>query len=452
MLTSLQTAISGMRANGTYISVIADNIANMNTVGFKKTTLTFGDILSSSITGVSGSAQVGRGVLVQKVSPLFTQGPLETTENSLDLAVDGNGFFIVKDNGAQYYTRSGKFDIDNQGYIVSASGLRLQGYLADDTGRITGQTGDLRISATQTPSRMTTSAMNFVNLDGNAEIYDQADPNRQFNIIDSNSDGTPDKVTNYNFSSTIRVYDSQGGANHVTLYYVKTAVNTWQVHYVYDRPPDPTDTTVFPGGWPGGLTEAANGPSTLVFDEWGALASVDGDTSKVGTVIPQFNFGGGVVGGTPPGPVGIQGISFDHSRNMQHKSDFAVLDNDQDGYSSGSLERLIIAGNGEMTGIFSNGQARFIGQVALAKFIAPTELLKIGWNLYTESTKSGQPVVSYPSTSGLGDVVANTVELSNVDLAQEFVNLITAQRGFQANSRIVTTTDELMAEVVNLKR
>jgi len=424
MLTSLQTAISGMKSNGTFISVIADNIANMNTVGFKKTTLTFGDILSASITGVSGSAQIGRGALVQKVSPLFTQGPLETTENSLDMAIDGNGFFIVRDTGASYYTRSGRFDIDNEGYIVNASGLRLQGYLADATGRITGQTGDLQLLATQTPSRMTSRAMYFVNLNGYEEI--QTAP---FDIVGANND----EVVNYSHSATMRVYDSQGGAHHVTIYYTKVADNTWDIRYVYEDVLNPGQLMQAEDS--GALGSPA--VNTLYFDEFGALVSVTGNP-------PQFYFGTNV---SQP-----QAITFDHSRNMQHKSPFAQLDNDQDGYASGSLERLIVSGNGEMTGIFSNGQARFIGQVALAKFIAPTELLKIGWNLYSESNKSGQPIVSAPATSGLGDVVSNTVELSNVDLAQEFVNLITAQRGFQANSRIVTTTDELLAEVVNLKR
>ena len=427
MLTSLQTAVSGMRANGTYISAIADNIANMNTFGFKKTTLTFGDILSASMVGVSGSAQIGRGALVQKAAPLFTQGPLETTENGLDLAIDGNGFFIVKKGDASYYTRSGRFDIDQEGYIINASGLRLQGFLADATGKITGQTGDLQLLATQTPSRATTEAMIFVNLDGYAvENNPVTDP---FGIIGANND----QVVNYHYSAPIRVYDTQGGGHHITLYYNKIAPNTWNVHYVYEDPLNP-----------GQLIQAEDSSAlgspavtTLTFDTHGALVSVAG-------ADPQFYFGNSIV--VP------QAIAFDHTRNMQHKSDFAVLDNNQDGYASGSLDRLVISNGGEMTGIFSNGQARFVGQVALAKFIAPTELLKIGWNLYTESSKSGQPIVSAPTTSGLGDVFSNTIELSNVDLADEFVKLITAQRGFQANSRIITTTDELLAEVVNLKR
>ncbi|MBE0602747.1 MAG: flagellar hook-basal body complex protein, partial [Deltaproteobacteria bacterium] len=233
---------------------------------------------------------------------------------------------------------------------------------------------------------------------------------------------------NYNSSSTLTMYDSQGGGHQVTVYYAKTDVNEWDVHYVYEDPANPGD-----------LLEATNSPSTLVFDTAGSL-----DTASSTITDPTFTFGTGVTG--------PQTIAFEHTGTMQYASEFAVLAIDQDGYASGALESLTISDDGRMTGIFSNGQTRLIGQIALAKFIAPTELVKLGGNLYGESSGSGQPIVSSPGTSGLGDIASNTLELSNVDLAQEFVNMITAQRGFQANSRIITTTDELMAEVVNLKR
>lgn len=416
MLTSMQTAISGMNANGTDLSVIADNIANMNTVGYKKSTVAFGDVLSQSITGVAGSAQVGRGVYVQEVSPLFTQGSLETSENSLDMAIDGDGFFIVNDNGATYYTRAGNFSIDQDGYIVNSSNLRLQGYLADASGDLTGTTGDLQLIATQSPANITTDAAVSVNLNATDDVQTAA-----FDI----STGTAE---NYNSSTTLTMYDSQGGGHQVTVYYAKADVNEWDVHYVYEDP-----------ATPGTLIEATNSPSTLVFDTAGAL-----DAAASTITNPVFTFGTGVTG--------PQTIAFEHTGTMQYASEFAVLAIDQDGYASGALESLTISDDGEMTGIFSNGQTRLIGQIALAKFIAPTELVKLGGNLYGESSDSGQPIVSAPGTSGLGDVSSNTLELSNVDLAQEFVNMITAQRGFQANSRIITTTDELMAEVVNLKR
>lgn len=420
MLTSLYTATSGMDANGTQLSVIADNIANLNTVGFKKSTVAFGDVLSQSITNVAGSAQVGRGVLVMEVSPLMTQGAFETTENALDLAIDGDGFFAVSDNGARYYTRAGNFAVDRDGFIANPDDLRLQGYLADAAGNITGTTGDLQLTATQNPARMTGSANVAVNLDAAAPVQTTAF------TLDGDGNGTPNDPLNYNSSTTISVYDSQGGAHQVTLYYSKTAANTWDVHDVYGDSANP-----------GQLIEATGSPQTLTFDTSGVLTSVSAGS-------PVFDFGGGVT--TP------QSITFDHAGTSQYASNFAVLKLDQDGYSSGALKNLIISDDGVLTGNFTNGQTRLIGQVALAKFIAPTELVKLGRNLYGESFASGQPIVSAAGTSGLGNVASNTLELSNVDLAVEFVKMITAQRAFQANSRIITTTDELMQEVVNLKR
>ena len=428
MLTSMQTAVSGMNANGTDLSVIADNIANINTAGYKKSTVSFGDVLSASITGVAGSAQVGRGVYVQEVSPLFTQGSLETSENSLDMAIDGDGFFVVNDSGANYYTRAGSFSIDQDGYIVNPSNLRLQGYVADAAGDLTGTIGDLQLIATQSPANTTNEAMVTVNLDGTEDAQTAAF------TLDGDGDGMANDPANYNSSTTLTMYDSQGGPHQVSLYYAKTAANTWSVHYVYE---DPANA--------GELVEANDGAATpaaattaLVFDTSGVL------TSATSATDPQFDWGGGVTQN--------QAIDFDHAASMQYSSDFAVLAVDQNGYASGALESLTISDDGEMTGIFSNGQTRLIGQIALAKFNAPTELVKLGGNLYGESSDSGQPVVSAPGTSGLGDVASNTIELSNVDLAQEFVNMITAQRGFQANSRIITTTDELMSEVINLVR
>ncbi|HEX7524013.1 MAG TPA: flagellar hook protein FlgE [Candidatus Deferrimicrobium sp.] len=420
MLTSLYTAISGMDATGTQLSVIGDNIANMNTVGFKKSTVAFGDVLSQSIANVSGSGQIGRGVFVQEISPLMTQGAFETTENALDLAIDGDGFFAVSDNGARSYTRAGNFSVNRDGFIVTPDNLRLQGYLADGAGKISGTTGDLQLTATQNPARMTGAAKVAVNLDATAPVQAAAF------TLDGDGNGTPNDPINYNSSTTVSMYDSQGGVHQVTLYYAKTADNTWDVHDVYEDPANP-----------GQLLEASGSPQTLTFDTSGALTTVSAGS-------PTFDFGGGVTGS--------QGITFDHTGTMQYASSFAVLKLDQDGYSSGALKNLIISDAGVMTGNFTNGQTRLIGQVAMARFIAPTELVKLGRNLYGESYASGQPIVSAPGTSGLGRIASNTLELSNVDLAVEFVKMISAQRGFQANSRIITTTDELMQEVVNLKR
>jgi flagellar hook protein FlgE len=426
MLTSLYTAITGMNANGTWLSVIGDNIANMNTVGFKSSRLSFGDVLA----GVIGSLQVGRGVLISDISPLFTQGSFETTANALDLSIDGDSFFIVDEGGARYYTRAGQFSLDKDGNIVNPEGLILQGYLADVSGNITGTLGNLQIAGRQSLAHASANASITVNLDATSAI--QALPF----TLDGNGDGVNDDPSNYNFSNTVSVYDSQGGMHQVTLYFVKTADNAWAVHYVY---PDAANPDL--------LVEA--GTQALTFDTNGALID---DNS--GSAI-SFDFGGSVT--TP------QDIAFDFGTGTaesgdgldgttQYASDFGVMLLSQDGYPAGSLMNVSISEDGVITGVFSNGQTRAIGQIALANFVAPDELAKLGRNLYAESFDSGQPVIGMANTSGLGRVLSNSLELSNVDLAEEFVKMISAQRGFQANSRIITTTDELLQELVNLKR
>jgi flagellar hook protein FlgE len=235
------------------------------------------------------------------------------------------------------------------------------------------------------------------------------------------------------------VFDSQGGAHDVSVYFVKTAANTWTAHYVYDDP-----------ATPGQLIETAT-TQDLTFDANGALITDNSGTAidfdfGAAVVSPQsisFNFGTGT-GETPPG-TGLDGTT-------QFVADFSVTQITQNGYAAGFLKNVSISEDGMITGIFTNGQTRPIAQVALARFVAPTELTKVGRNLYAESFDSGQPIVGTATTSGLGSIAANALELSNVDLAEEFVRMITAQRGFQANSRVITTSDELLSELVNLKR
>lgn len=427
MLTAMYSAVSGMNANGTWLSVIGDNIANLNTVGFKSSRTDFADVLSQSL---GGGSQIGRGVMVNNVSPIFSQGAFETTQNVLDLALDGDGFFIANEAGANYYTRAGQFSLDNNGRVVNPNGLVLQGYLADAAGNITGAIGDLQITTTQSPANMTARADIAVNIDANAVV-----PAAAF-TLDGNGDGTANDPANYNFTSSFQVYDSQGGSHQITLYYVKTAANTWDVHNVYEDP-----------AAPGTLLDA--GTQTLTFNTDGSLID---DNSAVAV---NFNFGAAVTSpqpivmnygtGTAEGGTGFDGTS-------QFKSAFAVLTVTQDGYPAGSLRNVNISDSGVITGVFSNGQSRAIGQVAVARFTAPTALEKMGRNLYASTFDSGQPIIGQPSTSGLGRVLSNSLELSNVDLAEEFVSMIAAQRGFQANSRVITTSDELMQEMVNLKR
>ncbi|MDA8239507.1 MAG: flagellar hook protein FlgE [Nitrospiraceae bacterium] len=425
MLTSLFTGVSGMNANGTALSVIGDNIANMNTVGFKASRTCFGDVLSQTLTGVAGSSQVGRGVVVSGVSPLFTQGSLQSTQSALDLAIEGDGFFIVSDGASKYYTRAGQFSLDKDGNISNSDGLILQGFLADAGGNITSQTGPLQLAATQSPAKMTEKVSLGVNLEASeaAKTWAFTSPS-----------ATPPDPASYNKSTTLTLYDSQGDAHDVTAHFVKTGDNAWTAHYVFQ---DATGQYVEAGS----QNLAFDTDGSLVNDNNAAIAFNWGPAVAAGSIT--FNYGTGT-GETPAG-TGLDGTT-------QFSSPFSVLSQSQDGYGAGSLKNVSISEDGIVTGIFTNGQTREIGQVILARFIAPERLTKLGRNLYGESYDSGQAISGTPETSGLGRLLANTLEQSNVDLAQEFVNMIAAQRGFQANSRVITTTDQLMQELVNLKQ
>jgi flagellar hook protein FlgE len=416
MLTSLYTAVSGLDANGTSLSVIGDNIANMNTIGYKASDISFGDILSQSITG-SGTSQIGRGVQVSSVSPSFTQGSFQTSANGLDMAIEGDGFFMVKSGGAQFYTRAGQFSLDKDGNVVNPAGLIMQGYLADAAGNVTGTTGDLQIANSQSQARASTVADVSLNLDATAAV-----PAAAFTL------GVPANTpANFNSSTTVSVYDTQGGTHPVTAYFVKTGANAWAVHYVQQNPANPS--LLIDGG-----------TQTLAFDVNGQL------TAAAAGAAPSFNFG-----------LGAQTVTFDYgfgtnSATSQYASGFSVIKQSQDGYASGSLKSVTVSDAGVLTGVFTNGQTRAIGQVALSRFSAPTKLTKMGGNLYAESFDSGQPIVGAAGTSGLGRVLSNSLELSNVDLATEFVKMITAQRGFEANSKVITTTDQMLQLLVNLKQ
>lgn len=430
MLTSLYTAVSGMNANGTSLSVISDNIANMNTVGFKKSVVSFGDILSQTMSGVTGTFQVGRGVLVNNVSQIFTSGQVESTTNALDLAIDGEGFFIVNNNGAMLFTRAGQFSVDKEGKIISSGGGVLQGYQVDAFGNITGTLGDLSLTTNQIPAVATTQIKLVLNLDATDRIMTVPF------TLDANGDGIANDPANYNYSTNAVVYDSQGTQHNITLYFVKTADNTWDVHYVYEDPINP-----------GQLVEA--GVQTLTFASNGALNNDNSATAIT------FNFGGGV---TAP-----QSVIFDYGLGLaeggdglggttQFAGNYSIANVIQNGYAAGSLLSIGIDSKGNINGVFSNGQTRVLGRIALARFNNPAGLEKLGQNLFSQSATSGTAIISSPETSGLGRVLSNALEISNVDLAEEFVKMIAAQRGFQANSRIITTTDELMQELVNLKR
>jgi flagellar hook protein FlgE len=432
MLTSLYTGVSGINTHMSQLSVVGNNIANMNTYGFKGSRTYFSDIINQSLTGVSGSTQVGLGVNLGAVMPSFTQGAFESTENPLDLAVDGSGFFILKNSdGTSLFTRAGQFKLDKDGNIVDQNGLFLQGYQVDSRGNILNTVDDLTITSTSFAPESSENVSLQANLASDAEIVGAFDVN--------------DMDSTCNFATTITVYDSLGNGHPITLCFRKDTEtpgvgNTWEWFAVVQAE----------DAFTGVRHVAAQG--TIDFNTDGALELESGIVYPTGGFdfaggaaqdqLIDFDFGSSLA---EPGGTGLDGVT-------QFGAPSGVYSMSQDGFESGSLSGVSISETGVLTGSFTNGKMRALGQVALANFPSSEGLSSVGRMLYIESPYSGPGVVGIAGNEGLGLIRSNTLELSNVDLAGEFVRMITAQRGFQANSKVITTTDEVLTELVNLKR
>ncbi|MBN2654444.1 MAG: flagellar hook protein FlgE [Nitrospirae bacterium] len=428
ILTSLFTGVSGLNSNGNALSVIGDNIANSNTTGFKGSRAIFGDILSQALGGGSGF-QIGRGVSMQSVEAQFTQGTLESTSNPLDMAIEGDGFFLVNSAaGATYYTRAGQFHLDKDGNMINPEGLLLQGYLAQQNNAL----GTINVASINSQPNPTGEVKVYTNLNSNDSTI------AAFSIADPT--GTS------NFSTSITVYDSLGNSHLISVYFTKTAANTWTWNAVGNSAEITSTSTSGSNARiaSGALGFTTNGElntesATTYYNAGATGIDFNGATLNQ---ITAFDFGSSI---TTDGGTGLDGTT-------QFGSPSSVFFQSQDGFTSGSLQSLIVDQNGIITGVFTNGQVQEIASVAISRFIAPLELSKIGRNLYAESSGSGQPIIGTAGTSGRGRVLANSLEASNVDLAEEFVKMIAAQRGFQANTRVITTTDDMLTELMNIKR
>jgi flagellar hook protein FlgE len=406
ILTGMFTAVTGLNAYGNAMSVIGNNIANVGTAGFKSSRATFAELVSASLAGGSGSDQIGLGVFLNDIQPNFAQGSMTTTGNTFDLAIDGNGFYLLNDAaGGKFYSRAGQFKVNNQGQVVDPSGFLLQGYQADANGNITNTTGNITLSSNSVPPQVTSTASIRANLDANATV-----PTGTFSASDP---------TTYNFSTGMSVYDSLGNAQQLRLYFVKTSTaNTWDLYSQV-----------------GNAAPVAR--TALAFNSSGALTS--GGSQAMSLVIPG--------GATTP-----QTVTVDFSNMTQFGSPSGVVDQKVNGFAAGTLDRISVDTQGRVAAQFSNGQTRALAQVVLNRFVNPDGLVKSGENLFVESIESGPPLSGAPTTNGLGKVVSGAVEQSNVDLGKEFVDMIITQRAFQANSRAITTSDEMLQELVNLKR
>lgn len=400
---SFQQGLSGLNAAAKNLDAIGNNVANSNTVGFKQSQAQFADVYANSLNGGGGS-QVGIGVKVSQVAQQFTQGNITATNNALDIAINGGGFFRMDTNGEITYQRNGQFQLDRLGFIVNPNGAKLTGYTANASGVLsTGAPAPLSISTADLVPQETTDVNAVINLDSRltppAGAFDMNDP------------------LTFNNSSAVSVFDSLGNSHTLQTFYVKTGANAWNVHASLD-------------GNPSFLAGA------LTFDATGALTG----GSPI-TIPPQV-----LTTGANP-----LGFPIDMTGTTQFGSTFSVNTLNQDGYTSGRLGGFNIGADGVILGRYTNGQSAVLGQLVLANFANPNGLQQLGNNMWAESSTSGAALVGSPSTGSLGVLQSSAVEDSNVDLTAELVNMITAQRVYQANAQTIKAQDAVLQTLVNLR-
>lgn len=412
---TFKTALSGLNAASVDLAVTGNNIANASTNGFKESRAEFADVYATTLQGI-GSVTPGSGVRVSQIAQQFKQGNVDFTNNNLDLAVNGEGFYVLSDNGAVEYTRAGAFGVDNTGFIVNHSGQRLQGFPAVNNSGITsfntGVLQDLQLSTTVAPPSQTTSIQVNVNLDAQ-----QVAPTNPFDPSDPNS---------FNHSTSLTLYDSLGNQHTGTYYYVASATpNQW-------------DSYLYVNG--NNVTSGGNASVPLVFGPDGALASAGGNANG------QFVYDNFAIPGANPLTLGM-----DYSSSTQYGSSFAVNNLNQDGYTTGRLTGIEISDVGIVSARFTNGQSTPLGQIALAKFPNSQGLSKLGDTSWGETFESGAVIYGAAGSSNFGVIQSGALEASTVDVSQQLVNLIVSQRNFQANAQVISTVDDITQTIINIR-
>ncbi len=410
-----QHGLSGLNAAARNLDVIGNNVANSNTVGAKSTRAEFADLYANSLSG-AGASFSGIGVTVAAVTQTFTQGDIATTANPLDMAINGKGFFQMYQNGVLSFTRNGQFKVDKDGYIVNAQGNKLMGYRGDGTGGVpVGVPGPLQVDVSDVKPKATDAAQMTLNLDA-----------RSSNVtLPFNSQSTD----TYSGATSLAVYDGQGIERTLSVYFQKTANNVWDVYAAAD-----------------GQGVGAGRVGTLQFDSTGALdtSATSATTTPINLAIPSYT--------TPDGKnLGSINMTLDLARLTQFGSSFSVADLKQNGYTAGRLAGFSVGGDGTMLARYTNGQTIAQGQVVLANFANPQGLAPQGGNGWQQTIASGPPLTAAPGTGSLGVLQSGAVEQSNVDLTGELVNMITAQRSYQANAQTIRTQDQVLQTIVNLR-
>ncbi len=409
---SFQQGLSGLNATSKQLEIIGNNVSNANTVGFKQSRAQFADVFANSLTG-GGSPQIGIGTKLASVGQQFSQGNITSTNNSLDIAINGNGFFRLSDNGAITYTRNGQFQMDKTGYIVDSTGKRLTGYAADSTGVIaTGVPAEININTADSQPTGTSEVLGAVNLDSR-------------NSTLSANDFDPTDPTTYHNSTAITIYDSLGNGHTLQNYFVKTDSSSGNTTWSVFTTADGTSTTTLP-----------TPTTTLIFDGTGTSPTA-----------PSANVSFAVT----TGAVTPLSLNLDYSDSTQFGSNFSINSLSQDGYTSGRLASFGTGVDGVILGRYTNGQSKILGQLILASFVNPNGLQSLGSNDWSETSESGNALLGQPNTGTLGVLQASAQEDSNVDLTAELVNMITAQRVYQANAQTIKTQDQVLQTLVNLR-
>ncbi len=469
MMRSLYSGVSGLQNHQIRMDVIGNNISNVNTTGFKKGRVNFHDLLSQTIQGAArpteevggvNPKQVGLGVAVASIDTIHTQGSLQTTGVKSDLAVQGEGFFVLRDGDQEFYTRDGVFSVDRDGFLVNpANGFYVQGWQAEDVAgqsiiNTSSRQEDLLIPVgTKDPASETT------------EVYLASNLSKVTPVIPPGA--TDAELLNGTWTVEYDIYDSFGSTHALRIDFTRVAgvANQWLGTVSVNQDSEiPVDQTVAING----IQSIDNQTFLLEFDNNGTLLSASnpegglvntGDVSvQIGFVVPESSIPIDPATGLPGGPeiqnlnlnLGTIGSVLDSMTQFDSSSSTKVYE--QNGYGMGYMNDYRIDRSGIITGIFSNGNTRELGQIALGSFVNPGGLEKEGENNYRQTINSGLANIGYAGSAGKGSIIAGTLEMSNVDLAEQFTDMIVTQRGFQANSRTIQTSDQMLQEILTLKR
>jgi len=415
-----RAALSGINAAGEELRVIGNNVANASTVGFKKSRAEFADVYAS--TDGAASTSVGAGVRLAGVSQQFGQGNIGFTNSKLDLAINGRGFFVLDEGGTRAYTRAGNFQVDRDGFLVNPDGSKLVVNGAGENGSITGAVGPLQLDR----SNITPQATGRVDVGLNLDSTEKRPPTIPFN---------PEIPSSFNSSTSLSVFDSLGGSHLATMYYVKgEQPGTWEMYTLIDGKD-------IHGGIASPLAH-----DVLGFDGSGQLSSINGTQVPPGVIeYPEFD------PGTGANPLQLNFNLLSNSPITQFGTRFNVAELTQNGFTSGRLSGIDFDDTGVIRARYSNGQTRTLGQVTLADFANSQGLRPLGDTGWAESFASGVPLLGTPGAGSLGVLQSGALEGSNVDLTSELVNMITAQRNFQANAQVVTTADTVTQTVINIR-